>query len=297
MPAAMRQLVLVGDDLEEGGVEALRQGQAWAERIGAALAVCHVVPDAGSLDRVMRALQRDSETEVAAALTRARQALENRVERVLGAKEPSLHLAVGSAPRVLLDLGARLGAVLIVVGNAGGRSPALQALLGSNAEEVVRHAEVPVLVARPSPSSGVVLGASDLADPSLPALHAAADESRRRGATFVAAHALDLAHPILSSFEPTAVIDEATAASLRQSCHETLSASCARFGAAARTEVVDGPAQRVIPELARQLEAELLVVATHGRTGLMRAALGSVAVAVLRRSPCSVLVVRATARP
>jgi nucleotide-binding universal stress UspA family protein len=289
-----RQLVLVGDDLAEGGREALLQGAAWAERIGAALAVCHVVPDPGSIERVLGVLDRNAEVEVAGAVTRARVALENHVESVLSRREVSLHLSVGSPHRTLCDLATRLGASLLVVGNASGRGPAMQALLGSSAEQVVRHAEAAVLVARPSPASGVVVGASDLDDPALPALEAAAEEARRRGATLVAAHALDLAHPILASFEPTVVIDEKTAESLRQSCRETLRANASRFGSEARVEVVEGPPQRAIPELAERLQAELLVIGTHGRSGLLRVAVGSVAVAILRRAPCSTLVVRAT---
>jgi nucleotide-binding universal stress UspA family protein len=53
----------------------------------------------------------------------------------------------------------------------------------------------------------------------------------------------------------------------------------------------DSPA-REIAELARDLEAHLVVVGTHGRRGLARMVLGSVAEGVVRLSPCPVLVVR-----
>ena len=42
-------------------------------------------------------------------------------------------------------------------------------------------------------------------------------------------------------------------------------------------------------------ESELVVVGTHGRTGLVRLTLGSTAEQVLERAPCSVLVVRLAA--
>jgi nucleotide-binding universal stress UspA family protein len=54
----------------------------------------------------------------------------------------------------------------------------------------------------------------------------------------------------------------------------------------------DGPAARVILSAASELPAQLLVVGTHGRTGLSRIALGSVAEAVVRAAPRSVLTVR-----
>ena len=51
-------------------------------------------------------------------------------------------------------------------------------------------------------------------------------------------------------------------------------------------------AGREIAQLAVDLEADLVVVGTHGRTGLARILLGSVAHTVVTHSPCPVLVVR-----
>jgi len=53
----------------------------------------------------------------------------------------------------------------------------------------------------------------------------------------------------------------------------------------------DSPAEQ-IAELARDLEAHLVIVGTHGRRGLSRMLLGSVAEGVVRMAPCPVLVVR-----
>ena len=47
-----------------------------------------------------------------------------------------------------------------------------------------------------------------------------------------------------------------------------------------------------IAQLAADLEADLVVVGTHGRRGFSRVMLGSVAEAVVRLAPCPVLVVR-----
>lgn len=43
---------------------------------------------------------------------------------------------------------------------------------------------------------------------------------------------------------------------------------------------------------ARKTKADLIIVSTHGRTGLKRAFLGSVAEKIVRHAPCPVLVVR-----
>jgi nucleotide-binding universal stress UspA family protein len=53
----------------------------------------------------------------------------------------------------------------------------------------------------------------------------------------------------------------------------------------------DSPANGVA-QLASDLEADLIIVGTHGRQGLARLVLGSVAEGVLRIAPCPVLVVR-----
>lgn len=56
--------------------------------------------------------------------------------------------------------------------------------------------------------------------------------------------------------------------------------------------VAGRPAERIV-ELARQEHADLIVLGTHGRTGIVRLLLGSVAEAVVRRAPCPVLTFRA----
>jgi nucleotide-binding universal stress UspA family protein len=54
---------------------------------------------------------------------------------------------------------------------------------------------------------------------------------------------------------------------------------------------LDAPAEE-IAQLASDLDAELIVVGTHGRRGLRRLVLGSVAEATVRLAPCAVLIVR-----
>lgn len=55
---------------------------------------------------------------------------------------------------------------------------------------------------------------------------------------------------------------------------------------------LSGDAAAEIARFATEFTCDLVVVGTHGRTGLKRAALGSVAEAVVRTAPCPVLVVR-----
>jgi nucleotide-binding universal stress UspA family protein len=57
-----------------------------------------------------------------------------------------------------------------------------------------------------------------------------------------------------------------------------------------------GEASKVILDAARDGGFDLVVMGTHGRTGLSHLVLGSVAERVLRRAPCPVLTVRRTDR-
>ena len=67
--------------------------------------------------------------------------------------------------------------------------------------------------------------------------------------------------------------------------------SLARSGSHVETAVLDGPAAAAIVRYARANAVDLIVIGTHGRTGMSRVLLGSVADAVLRLAPCPVLAV------
>jgi nucleotide-binding universal stress UspA family protein len=53
-----------------------------------------------------------------------------------------------------------------------------------------------------------------------------------------------------------------------------------------------GDAVGTIADVARQIGADLIVMGTHGRRGVRRALLGSIAEGVLRIAPCPVLTIR-----
>jgi len=74
-----------------------------------------------------------------------------------------------------------------------------------------------------------------------------------------------------------------------------LSKRLARQGVRAHTVMLRGtPALRIIEE-AKKRRADLIIMGTHGRTGLEHLLLGSVAERVVRLSPCPVLTVRIAA--
>jgi nucleotide-binding universal stress UspA family protein len=63
-------------------------------------------------------------------------------------------------------------------------------------------------------------------------------------------------------------------------------------GVALRAEVGVGPAFDGIVRMAKEKGVDLIVMGTHGHTGLAHVLLGSVAEKVVRRAPCPVLTVR-----
>lgn len=63
-------------------------------------------------------------------------------------------------------------------------------------------------------------------------------------------------------------------------------------GFKAEDRVIIGDPRTAIVELANTQRADLVVVGSHGRTGIKRLLLGSVAEYVVSHAPCNVLVVR-----
>lgn len=58
------------------------------------------------------------------------------------------------------------------------------------------------------------------------------------------------------------------------------------------TIVIKGVPFHEITKAAKEMNADLIVIGTHGRTGLSHVMLGSVAEKVVRKAPCPVLTVR-----
>jgi nucleotide-binding universal stress UspA family protein len=65
-------------------------------------------------------------------------------------------------------------------------------------------------------------------------------------------------------------------------------------GLQADSAIVEGIPFQVIIETAESRDVDLIVMGTHGRTGLTHALMGSVAEKVVRLAPCPVLVTRGT---
>lgn len=58
--------------------------------------------------------------------------------------------------------------------------------------------------------------------------------------------------------------------------------------------VLEGPVKECLIEKAKEWQADIIMMGSHGRTGLSKLMLGSVAESVLSNSPCSVEIIRST---
>lgn len=283
----LRGPVLAATDLSEPADAALRQGVELARALAARFVVCHVLPEAFRI-RVLFPHEAGFDAAAQAALEdKARQALRAHLEALIGDALGDLDVEIesGTAHAGILSVAQKIGAGVIVIGP------------GPTAHRVARSFDGPVLVARPSPVGGSVLGATDFSDPSLPAIHMAADEARRRGVKLRVVHCLDIdpaayvpaaAMPGMLHIAPVpqAMIDE-----MERSALERLHTSIAAAGVDGEASIERLPAALGIVQSARAVATSLIVVGTRGRTGLARLALGSVAESVVSRAECSVLVV------
>jgi nucleotide-binding universal stress UspA family protein len=77
---------------------------------------------------------------------------------------------------------------------------------------------------------------------------------------------------------------------------ESLASRARRPGVAIEWVVRKGPAWSEINAAAKDTGADLIVIGTHGRRGVARALLGSVAEKVVRTAPCPVLTVHGAAK-
>lgn len=99
--------------------------------------------------------------------------------------------------------------------------------------------------------------------------------------------------PPLETMSPGFIMGNLTDDVRRERVHQALAALAADNAAADATlAVAIGTPGLEIADYAKQQEADLIVIPSHGYQGVKRLFLGSVAERVLRHAPCNVYVVR-----
>ena len=134
----------------------------------------------------------------------------------------------------------------------------------------------------------------DFSEHSQVALAQAAEDARKFGAQLTLLHVVEpILYPVAYGVPPVAPVDYESVA--RESATKALEKLATGLtGLKAQTRVDSGAASQRISELAKTDGYDLIVLATHGYTGLKHVLLGSTAERVVRFAPCAVLVVKAT---
>jgi nucleotide-binding universal stress UspA family protein len=225
--------------------------------------------------RVAAARQRVEIAEAEADLDRLAETL-----RREGA-EVEAHAYGGSAGYVILEQAKAQGADLIAMCTHG-RSGAARFVLGSVADEVLRHAEVPLFLVprgcRPWQNGVsrvlVPLDGSPLAEEVIEPTLRLADAFH---AELLLARVME--HSDDDREKAMAYLDKVASGFPQRGRH-------------VRTQLLSGSPAAALAETARDEAVDLIAMATHGRGGVARLLLGSVATTTLLRATTPVLVVR-----
>jgi len=138
---------------------------------------------------------------------------------------------------------------------------------------------------------GKILIAVDSAPIAAHAADVGCELARLAGAEVALIHVID---PELVNAADTGIQPAVFAASAKDEARKLIDAIRLRLPQGNTREFVEiGGAASEIVKAAKDWPADLIVIGSHGRSGLKRALLGSVAEAVMRHAPCPVLVVRA----
>lgn len=142
-----------------------------------------------------------------------------------------------------------------------------------------------------------ILVPSDFSESSRAALEYASELARPLDATIDVLHVWEapLFMPPASLLE-TGVADTSLIEIVRKNAEDSLAqfvSDAKKRGVLVRAAFAEvGPPAHTIAEFARSREYDLIVMGTHGRTGLSHALIGSVAERVVRHAACPVLAVR-----
>jgi nucleotide-binding universal stress UspA family protein len=272
---------------------------------GAATVLEHALDIAAETDATLHLLNvadtaRDSVTQVGGEVV---DALETEGERIVdGAAERASDRGVatetavlqGDPYRTIVDYADEYGMDLLVMPTHG-RKGLERFLLGSVTERVVRRANVPVLTVRPDSDLAYpyenVLVPTDGSDCAGAALGVGIDEA---AAADAALHLLSVVDTASLGVDVRAQMQidalEANAADFVEEAETRASEA----GIADVTGVVEfsSSIRAAIVEYVEDHDVDLVVVGTHGRTGVDRYLLGSVAEQLLRTVPVPVLIVR-----
>jgi nucleotide-binding universal stress UspA family protein len=287
--------ILVPVDFSANSREAMRVAIRIANESGAELVLAHAwyIPAVAFgtepyelSPMVIERVADDARRELDRALADAKQ---------LGAARAGSVLVNGVPWSMLTEIAEDDPAFDRIVMGTHGRTGIKRFLLGSVAEKVVRHAPCSVLVVRPDREPAPftdVLCPVDFSPSSEAAVEIAARLVRPGGSGLTLMHAVEAPVAFGGETFPADFVrdlDKSAARSLEQLA--TRLRAKLEVPVLVRTRVGYAGAQ-ILAVLDDDPVFDLVVMGSHGRSGIRRALLGSVAEKIVRHAPCPVLVGR-----
>lgn len=208
----------------------------------------------------------------------------------LGVEGAVTSVAMANASTEILERSERANMVLMASHGRGGLG---RWLLGSVATKVTRGATVPVLVvsgkcmaadAQHPPGIATIVAAYDASPAAERAVYKAASLARGFGAT------LHLYKGVTQVAMPHPVVQEANKADLLRATEGVRQLAASLEGVKTVVKVREVSVSTEIVEYADEVSADLIVIGSHGKSGLARWMIGSETEHVLQEAHCPVLI-------
>ena len=293
--------ILVPTDFSSASIRAVKTAMSLAERFDAEVHPLYVRQvytgtDGRFLDSTSgENLQDEIERILRSTEIPARKAVKELAKGPNGVRWQG-HLERGiSIPNTILESARSHDCDLIIMGTHG-RNMVSRLLLGSVTERVVRLAPLPMMTTRDNADGSVppnkMLVGYDSSDDSVEALRFAGNWARTLGSRLVLLHVLNpRVYPEFYGGQPPRIdldakITQRGLEALQQAAEQHLTE------VEYDTATTHGNPASSIVEYANAHDCDLIVLATHGLTGIAHSLMGSVAESVVRTADVPVLTVR-----
>jgi nucleotide-binding universal stress UspA family protein len=290
--------ILVPTDFSDCSKQALRYAEGLALRDEAELVLLHAVPPTDS--PVYQVIKHSNFPNYEDEVRKSCTGLLVELQETLDPQVKSEVKVVEGFPRQEIAGHAEQGGFDAIVIGTHGHTGVKHALLGSVAEAVLRHAQCPVFTVRGDGKDTMpanirkVLVATDFSDQGFEAVEYGREFVALTGAELVLAHVMDPPLYPDGPFGMVALQMPNLEMEIRNALSERLAKETdrlAREGASVRSVFLEGRAHIELVRCAKDENADLIVMGTHGRSGVKRLMIGSTAERVVRHAPCPVLTV------
>jgi nucleotide-binding universal stress UspA family protein len=294
--------ILFPTDFSRCSEQALAHAVFLAEKYNSEIHVLHVITQYA--DQPAAVVKEIKETEV--SIRKFEIVAEKKLNKLIGSQKNKglkiiKHCMRGiSAATTILDYSVDKNIQLIVMGTHGRRGIE-HFLLGSTAEEVVRMAHCPVFTIRemkrlkPVKKVNNILVPIDFSEYSRKALVYASEIAKSYDARLQVLHVIEeTMHPALSMWGDLSIYD--LVPDIINECRNRTEKMLKEVVPAKikfNIYVQVGHTASDIIEFSKENSTNLIVIATHGLTGLEHMLLGSITEKVVRMAPCPVFTVKA----